>query len=516
MDERSRRQILRLLGAGTTGLITGCSALNSGEENTSTESDTDRSTSTRTATSADTPGATATSTQSSSPTPTSTPTQTSTPSPTPTATAVPTRGLEYLRIEDEEDLLQKYGEEELTVESLEPRETAHTIQMTGDEREELYREDLHQFMYEEEYENAKEQMKDLNPEKFEHYITLSVASVSGSGFDDSTLSHTERGQFYSLFLRNITNDLHDEEIDDMRVGLIPFVKRTSEETNRVGAEVIDRDNDRHKTFFLENNSYQFKNPGSIGIVDGQADMYFGASEFEVMRHEINLPWNKALDSISPDKLQGMFRDQMVGFTNWNSVHEELEFEGREEAEEITSRPTPTSTPAEETSTPAPGETPLQIAAHEPFAEDYRQSIVDGNDDDKKYRMDLSDTLTDYVLNGDHGDTYGILVGGELEDPTLIEVDHEAAEFFDAVHDLEADRNTDLRELAETYQKTGVVPRNEEEAGTDTSGYTGLASTALAGAGIGAILRERYGEEGFTDGVMDAETGIAGTVREKLN
>jgi len=362
-----------------------------------------------------------------------------------------------LRIEDSEGLLEEYGEGELTSEELDPDQTVHTIQMDEDEREEMYREDLLDFMTEEEYEETKEAMKDLNPERFEHYITLSSASVSRSSFDDSSLSERETGQFYSLLLRNITQDLHDEDVNNMRVGLVPFVRRTDKEMNKVAAEVVDQNNNRHKIFFDEGNVYQFKFPGSIGVVDGEGEQNFGGCEFKVMRGEINKPWNKALDSINPDKLQGMFRDQLVGFTNWTRVHDELKFEGREEAEKIRSPPTPTPTP-EETPTPSPSKlSPIQIAAHEPFAENYREAILNGDDTKKKQRFDLSDTLTDYVLNADHEEVYGLVVGGTVDNPAILQVEYENRDFFNAIHDLEANTEMMIRELANEYRATGEVP-----------------------------------------------------------
>jgi len=87
MDERSRRQILQLLGAGSTGLITGCSLLTDTNENLTTAADsptptpTAQPTATSTATAKTTKKATDTVTPTDSPTPTSTPTATAEPSP---------------------------------------------------------------------------------------------------------------------------------------------------------------------------------------------------------------------------------------------------------------------------------------------------------------------------------------------------------------------------------------------------------------------------------------------------
>jgi len=514
MDDRlSRRKLLGLLTSSSAVAVAGCQDNNTGRE-------TDTKSQIPSSTEVDTPQPDTSSpseTASETPSPTDTPIPTNTPTSTPTPTDIPDKGLNYVRIEDNENLLQEYGEEELTGEELEPNETIHTIQMDGDEREELYSEELFELITEEQYEEIKEHAYHPDIEDFKHWINRLGVGFRDSSVDESNFSKTEHQKLFYAASRNIIQDKWEKNLDQIRFGFIPQIKRTDKETNEIVSEVINQKDDIHKTYRDEpwNNSMKWDNPGIIGTVDGQASMYFGACEFEVMREEINKPWNTALDSINPDKLQGMIRDQLVGFTNWTRVHDELGFEGREEAEKI--RSPPTDTPISNgtaTPTPSPEEQPFQIAAHEPFVEDYRQSILDGDDLSKKQRMDLSDTLTDYIINRDLNDSYGLVIGGTLDDPDVIEVDYEAADFLDTIHNLEADNSQTVRELAIQYRKQGSVLTMEDE--TSSSGYTGIAGAAGVGAGIGALLREQYGEEGFTEGIIDTKKALSKQLNKSSN
>jgi len=162
----------------------------------------------------------------------------------------------------------------------------------------------------------------------------------------------------------------------------------------------------------------------------------------------------------------MFRDELFGFTNWTDVKEELDYEldrditGNPNAgpDTPTATDTPTETP-DGTATPVPRDAlpTLQIAAHTPAFENYRQATLESDIEQQQGKFALSDVLTDFVLNGEHEDVYGVLVGGSPTDPTLIKASYDEKDFFDAVRDLQADRSYSLAELASEYRASGTTP-----------------------------------------------------------
>jgi len=444
--------------------------------------------------------------------------ETATPTATFTQTVEP-KPLTELRFEDPDKVLHDYGNERYIPEEAEdvgPYGSLHTIEMGEEERRELYEEDLFKLISEDEYQQMLEYHEDNGSEKFMHYIWR-ASPFDRTTLDKRNFSPKERQLIKYDIAKNAIRDSHKTDLNDARIGLIPEIRWNEEEHNEVVAEIVNLEEDIHKIWYVdpEEPSFRIREPGELGTLDGSKDIFsahWGASEFEVMREQINTGWQKSMDSINPDKLQGMFRDRLVGFTNWNSNQESVGFEQREEAEQINTH-TPTDTPkpdntAKPTPTPSEAELPdIQVAAHQPFAEDYRQATLEGEEEKIKQRIDLSDALTDYIIDEDHEEVYGIAIGGTVEDPAILEVGYDEREFFNAIHDLEADPEVTIDELKEQYRESGEIPR--VEVGVDKS-YATLLGAAAAGGTIGSALKYLTDEDTFEEGILDAEDGIIGS------
>lgn len=473
IDEISRRELLRALPIATVGTgLAGCGGESSPStdipaSNTETHTESTSATGTRGAsdvpttseTPSDTPDSTGERTVARKASGTSTDSGTS--SETPTANRETGDVLSELNIVDSDGLLQDYGEQRSTVDPG-SNGSVHVIQMDAKERTELYREDLFEEITEEQYEEVKEVVLEPGPYEFRHYINRLPTGVGESSIEEAGMSPESISRLYVFLAKIIVHDEWEDELDSVRIGCLPQIRNTDTEENLVAAEIVNFDDDVHRIYRKsgDDGSFYYKEPGDVGIVDGEGRVDFGACEFEAMREEINSPWHSSINGINPDKLQGMIRDELIGFTNWNRVHEKIGFERREEAESRDFEPTPTPTPVD-TPTPSPQELPgLQIAAHQPFVEGYRGSILHGDDTSKTQRIDLSDALTDYVLHGDHEGIYGLVVGGTVGDPDILEVGYEHREFFDAVHDLGADKDMTVSALAEEYRSRGTVPMME--------------------------------------------------------
>jgi len=394
-----------------------------------------------------------------------------------TATEIPQESsLVEIVVEDPDQILESLGEESVDQGSLGQHEEKYTLNMDSEERKELYEADVFRFIREETWEELKSRTENRHdPSNYQQTINFLAAGMDNVGIDKENYSLEQIATLHSAVGRLGLLEMAGREINESRIGFSPHINRFSYATEHTDtpyavinfAEHYDRESNSHFTRIYTawgtwhpadiDDSGLFDNEGAISESDKDTNPVVGPSEIDQLLAELNGPPG-TLD-VTPRQIQGMFRDELVGFTNWVDVKEELDYEWDRSIDATDNINTATDTPSESTPTPVPeGELPdLQIAAHTNFMENYRQATVDSDLDKQQAKFALSDTITDYVLNGNEEDVYGILVGGAVEDPTIIKATYEEMDFFESVRDLEADRNYSLDELAQEYRESGEIP-----------------------------------------------------------
>jgi len=454
MDKQdpTRRQFLK--GAAATllgGSLAGCGS-DSEPDAEPTES--------RTPTDSPTPASTETPT----PTPTATPTETPTPTESPTPEKPEPGIAPEIRFEDSEGLTRQLGEEEIKNGDLQQNQKIYTLQMDKEERKQLYREDAINMIGEKKVNKISDLLEEWSKEynyDIKNYIVAVHNAMKKAGVERSNFGSEEWTRLKMTCTRESLSRARGDDLDISRVGFIPIVDTEStlerETEYLVGGEVIDTGENYHVLKWMDayDPSSQRRPPGQNGFLDGKEGKIYAATEPDLMADQATGPVDDTLTTSAED-VQGMFRDLIIGFTNWNSIHDFLEFEGRGEVNingfERAGDETPTPTP-----TPKPeDQPPLRFAAHLPYMRDAKEARLESDEEKMDYIIDTSDVLTDYILNADHEDTYGILLGGEVDNPYAITVSEEHKELFHKVRDFEADRNRILPEIAEEYrrEKTG--------------------------------------------------------------
>jgi len=455
--DSTRRQFLK----GTAATVLGGSLAGCGSDNEPDAEPTESPTPTPTESPTTVP------TESPAPTPTATPTETPTPTESPTPEKPEPGIAPEIRFEDPEGLTRQLGEEEIKNGELEDNQTIHTIQLDQESRKSKYKDDAINTIGEDAMEDLNTQMEEWDEEydfeDMESYIIATPSAMKESGLERSNFESEEWVRLIMACTRNTISDLHGDDLDETRVGFIPFVDtETTQERETeylTGGEIIDTEDDYHKLKWADayDPSSVRKAPGEVGFLDGEGDLRYAAPEIDLMIDQIEGGVTSTL-TVDASDVQGMLRDLAIGFTNWNQVHDLLGFEGRDEVEfGGQGDGWETDTPSK-TSTLTPGQDQLptvQMAVHVPYARDSKNARLESDNTKMDHLVDISDALTDRVLNGDNEETYGILLGGYIEDPYPAEVGYEDRELFNAVYDFQADRNKRLPEIIRDYRQNGI-------------------------------------------------------------